>query len=142
MAQPQPLTPFVESYRFWDVVTLWARERLEHDEIVARVLARAFVCDGLRIQSIDTRWVKGDDRGIEFRGYPYVGFCANPELPMCVLRAEALEHLLAIVQRAELPQREKLTEEFVLREDFRGWAAATELRLPTFWFGTVTSRGL
>jgi len=142
MTTPHPLTPFVESYRFWDVVTLWARERLEHEEIVARVLARAVVCDGLRLQSVDPRWLKGDDRGIEFKGYPYVGFCAKPGAPMCVLRSEALEHLLAVVHRAETPQREKLAEEFVLREDFRSWASDTQLRLPTFWFGTVASRGL
>ena len=140
MTQRQTLTPFIESYRFWDVVTLWGRERLEHEEIVARVLAQAVIRDGLRVQSIDTRWVKGNDHTIEFRGYPYVGFCAKAGLPMCVLRAEALEHLLAIVQRAETPNRERLADEFVLREDFRAWVAVTGCPLPTFWFGGMTQR--
>lgn len=25
----------VESYKFWDIVALWGRERLEHDVIIA-----------------------------------------------------------------------------------------------------------
>jgi hypothetical protein len=139
MSSHQPLTPFVESYRFWDVVTLWARERLEHEEIVARALARAVVCDGLKLQSVDARWLKGNDRGIEFKGYPYVGFCATPGSPMCVLRAEALEHLLAIVRKADTPLRDRLVEEFIVRDDFRAWAKAHDLRLPAFWLGTPSA---
>jgi len=30
------LSQLVESYKFWDVVTHWAKERLEHEETVAR----------------------------------------------------------------------------------------------------------
>ena len=142
MPKREPLTPFVESYRFWDIVTLWGRDRLEHEEIVARALARAVVCDGLRLQSIDPRWLSGGDRGVEFRGYPYVGYCAHPDAKICVLRAEALEHLLGIVRKADIPCRERLTEEFILREDFRAWACSHEMKLPTFWFGTVVSRGV
>jgi hypothetical protein len=141
MATRRPLTEFVESYRFWDVVTLWARERLEHERIVAATLARGVVCDGLRLQSVDLRWMKGSPRAVEFRGFPYVGYRAEPKAPMCVLRASALDHLLAIVNRAETPARERLLEEFILRKDFRAWAIESELRLPTFWFGTATSRG-
>lgn len=139
MTEPQLIVPKVESYRFWDVVTLWARERLEHEEIVARGLARAVVCEGLRIQSIDPRWLEGADRRSEFRGRPYVGFCAKPGAPLCLLCAEALEHLLAVVHRDHTPQREKLWEEFCLREDFRGWARAGGLPLPKFWFGEEPS---
>jgi hypothetical protein len=142
MPKNKPLTPFVESYRFWDVVTLWARERLENEQVVARVLAKAVICDGLKLQSVDERWLNKEKGEIEFRGYPYVGFCAKPNLPVSVLRANALEHLLAVVQRAAEPDSDKLWKEFVYREDFRMWAASIELALPTFWFGTVVSRGL
>jgi hypothetical protein len=138
--QPKSLSPLVESYGFWDVVTLWARERLEHEDIVARALARAVICDGLRIQSVESRWIRGDDHSIEFKGLPYVGYCAKPGSPVCVLRTEVLEHLLAIVHRAELPLRDKLTEAFILRQDFRMWAIAIEPHLPNFWFGVVMSR--
>jgi len=141
MATRRPLTEFVESYRFWDVVTLWARERLEHEDIVARTLARAVICDGLRLQSVDVRWLKKSARPVEFKGFPYAGYRADPKAPMCVLRATALDHLLGIVNRAETPSRDRLFEEFVLRKDFRAWLIGLELALPAFWFGTVVSRG-
>ena len=142
MATRQPLTQFVESYRFWDVVSLWARERLEHENIVASVLARGVICDGLKLQSVDDRWVEGNDRAVEFRGFPYIGYRADPKAPMCVIRASALDHLLGIVNRAETPQRARLSEEFVLRKDFGAWLTALDLRPPTFWFGAATSREL
>lgn len=140
MATRQPLTQFVESYRFWDVVTLWARERLEHETVVASALARGVVCDGLKLQSVDDRWVEGNDRAVEFRGFPYVGYRAHPNAPMCVLRALALDHLLGIVNRAEPPAPARLSEEFVLRNDFGAWLSGLNLRPPTFWFGTLTAR--
>ncbi len=140
MATRRPLTQFVESYRFWDVTTLWARERLEHEHVVASALARGVICDGLRLQSVDERWIEGNERGVEFRGFPYVGYRADPRAPMCVLRASALDHLLGIVNRADVPSRERLAEEFILRKDFRAWLIGLDLRLPTFWFGTVTLR--
>ena len=135
MATREPLTQFVESYRFWDVVTLWARERVEHENIVASALARGVVCGGLKLQSVDDRWVEGNDRAVEFRGFPYVGYRAHPAAPMCVIRASALDHLLGIVNRAETPVRERLSEEFLLREGFRDWLLALGLRHPAFWFG-------
>lgn len=128
------LSAFVESYRFWDIVTLWARERLEHEDIVASALARGVIRDGLRLQSVDPRWVKGDDAGLEFRGYPFIGFRASPDAPMCILRAEALEHLLAVVRAAERASRRRLAGEFVSRADFRIWANAQGIALPAFWF--------
>jgi hypothetical protein len=137
MAARRPLTQFVESYRFWDVTTLWARERVEHENVVASALARGVVCDGLRLQSIDDRWIDGNDRAVEFKGFPYVGYRADPKAPMCVLRASALDHLLGIVNRADVPSREKLSEEFIFQKDFRAWLVRLNLRLPTFWFGTA-----
>lgn len=55
-----------ESYKFWDVVALWAKEQLESEEVVARALAKAVIRDGLRLQSTDIRWVKA--RAMEFEG--------------------------------------------------------------------------
>jgi len=31
----------VESFKFWDIVTLWAKEELESEEVVARALVRS-----------------------------------------------------------------------------------------------------
>jgi hypothetical protein len=133
------LSQFVESYRFGDVVTLWARERLEHEVIIARALARAVVCDGLRLQSIDARWAgqqkKGlTDKPMELRGYPYVGYTARPDCPISILRISALDHLFSIVERAEEPDLGKLHEEFIYRDNFRAWLLEQNLPFPKFWF--------
>jgi hypothetical protein len=65
----------VESYRFWDIVTQWASESMQHEQIVARALAKGVVRDGLRLQSIDPKWVnKGT---FELLGPPYVGYVAQ-----------------------------------------------------------------
>lgn len=131
---PKSLGQLVESYRFWDIVKLWAREQLENEEIVARALARAVVCDGLKLQSVDARWINNANQLVEFKGLPYVGFCATPQSSICVLRSTALDHLLAIIHRAETPSQQKLADEFVTREDFRAWCEATGIGLPAFWF--------
>jgi hypothetical protein len=120
----------VESYRFWDVVTLWARERLEHEIIVARALARGVVVDGLRVQSVDPKWFRANR---SLTGYPYVGYSAKGDTPV-LLRAEALEHLLCVARAAVEPSRELLADEFVAREDFLNWLTASGQSRPLFWF--------
>ncbi|MBL8482010.1 MAG: hypothetical protein JNJ60_07440 [Rhodocyclaceae bacterium] len=132
----QPLTPYVESYRFWDVVTLWARERLEHEQIVARALARAVIFDGLKLNSVEARWLPGDQRGPALNRRPYVGYRARPGAATCILRAVALQHLLGVVLRGKDLSRHVLHEEFLLRDDFRAWLLSQELQLPQFWFYT------
>lgn len=134
MSEPQPIAVPIETYRFSDVVALWARERLEHEITVARDLAKAVVCDGLRLLSIDDRWAQSPDRPMEFRGYPYVGYTARPNGTMSILRASALEHLFAIVERGEEPALEKLQEEFIDQIDFRAWLLSTDMPLPRFWY--------
>ncbi len=124
----------VESFKFWDIVTLWAKEELESEEVVARALAKGIVRDGLRLNSTDLRWVKGKPSALALNAQPYVGFCAKPGGELCVLRAEALEHLLAVVREARRPSRKALREEFILREDFRRWLRSTKQSLPAFWF--------
>jgi hypothetical protein len=57
----------VESYKFWDIVTLWAKEQLEAEEVIARALAKAVIRDGLRLQSTDIRWAKGKGSVLELK---------------------------------------------------------------------------
>src|SRR5260221_8948678 len=108
----------VESFKFWDIVILWAKEELEPEEVVARALAKGVVRDGLRLSSTDLRWVKGKASPLALHGQPYVGFCAKPGGELCVLRSEALEHLLAVVREARRPSRKALREEFIFRDVF------------------------
>jgi len=129
----------IESHKFWDIVTLWAKEQLESEEIVARALAKAVVRDGLRLQSTDSRWVKG--KAMELKGQPFVGFCAAPGAEISVLRAEALEHLLGVVRQAKRPSRSLLKEEFVTKDDFRRWLRSTRQDLPAFWFARGEDAG-
>jgi hypothetical protein len=123
----------IESYKFWDIVTLWAKEQLESEDVVARALAKGIIRDGLRVQSTDAQWVKA--KAMELKGQPFVGFCAVPGAEMAVLRAQALEHLLAVVRQARRPSRALLKEEFITKEDFRRWLRFTKQPLPAFWFG-------
>jgi hypothetical protein len=139
MTPPASLGQRVASYRFWDIVRMWARERLEHEEIVARALAGACIADGLRVQSVDARWAGQGGKDLPLNGNPYVGFCARPDTPLSILRATALEHLLAIVHRAETPSPERLSEEFVTREDFLSWCARAGIPAPRFWAGESRS---
>jgi hypothetical protein len=127
------LSQHVESYRFWEVVTQWAREKLEHDDVVARALAKAVVRDGLRVQSADPRWLKPGT--FELRGAPLVGYVASEGMLPVFIRASALAHLRGIVERAAPPQPEALFEEFMTQQDFRVWLTRTGLALPAFWFG-------
>jgi hypothetical protein len=129
----------VESFKFWDVVTLWAKEEIESEEVIARALAKGVIRDGLRLNSTDLRWMKGKTSGLALNGQPYVGFCAKPGGELCVLRAEALEHLVAVVRQARRPSRKLLEEEFIFREEFRRWLRSTKQPLPAFWFGRSDS---
>jgi hypothetical protein len=122
----------IESHKFWDVVTLWAKEQLEAEEVVAKALAKGVIRDGLKLQSTDAKWTKG--KGMELKGQPFVGFCATPGAEVAVLRAEALEHLLGIVRQAKHPSRSVLKDEFITKDDFRRWLRDTKQELPAFWF--------
>lgn len=128
------LDHLIETYRFWDVTTRWARERLVHEVIVARVLARGIVCDGLRMESTDPKWLPATGTLL---GYPYVGYTAAAGGRPVILRAEALEHLLAIVHRAAEPERDALHPLFVTKAAFRDWLSRTGELLPAFWFSAA-----
>ena len=118
MVTRKALSRLVETYKFWEIVTQWAKERLEHEDVVARALRRAVICEGLPLNSVDERWVPGSGDGPSLRGYPYVGYCPVADGEVMMLRAEALEHLLRIVREAVVPCRERLANEFIRRKDF------------------------
>jgi hypothetical protein len=126
------LSQHVESYRFWDVVSLWAEERVEHEHVVARALARGVVRDGLRMQSVEDRWLNPGT--FELRGAPLVGYVARAGGLPIFIRTSALTHLREIVERAATPDRQLLLEEFVTKQDFLAWLAHFKLPVPSFWF--------
>lgn len=121
----------VETYKFWDVVLLWSAERGELEIVVARALARGVIVDGLRVQSVDSDHTSADR---SLKGNPYVGYAAPHSAMPVLLRAEALEHLLAIVREAAAPSPDMLAEEFIRRADFRDWLNTTRQPLVSFWF--------
>ena len=132
------LSQQVESYRFWEVVTQWAREKLQHEHVVARALAKAVVRDGLRLQSVDPRWSAPGT--FELRGAPLVGYVTTEGALPIFIRAKALAHLRSIVERAATPQPEALFEEFLTKQDFQAWLTRSKLPLPSFWFDTEVRR--
>src|SRR5438067_1549173 len=109
------LSQHVESYRFWDVVTQWAQEQLQHEHVVARVLARGVIRDALRVQSVDPRWTNPGT--FELRG-PIVGFVAREGVLPIFIRSTALNHLRAVVEQAAVPDPHLLFEEFMTKQDF------------------------
>ncbi len=126
------LSRHVESYRFWEVVTQWARERLEHEYIVARVLAKGVLREGLRVQSVDPRWA--DVGTFELRGTPIVGYVARQgDLPIFI-RTAALAHLTGVVERAAAPEPQLLCDKFISRQDFYAWLIRSHILPPSFWF--------
>lgn len=126
------LSRYVESYRFWEVVAQWARERLQHEHVVARVLAKGVVREGLRVQSVDPRWVNAGT--FELRGAPLVGYVAREgDLPIFI-RTSALTHLTQVVERATVPELEMLHDEFITKQDFQAWLTQSEISAPSFWF--------
>lgn len=126
--QPSQL---VESYRFWEVVTQWAQGRLQHEHVMARVVARGVIRGGLRVQSVDPRWT--DPGTFELRG-PIVGYVAREGLLPIFIRSSALKHLRAIVEQAVVPDPSELFEEYVTKQDFGAWLEHEGLGKPAFWF--------
>ena len=124
-------TQLVDSYKFQDVVQLWARERLVHEIIIARELAKGVIIEGLQFQSTDPTWTKPST---PFRGYPYVGYMASESTKPIVIRATALEHLLVVAREAVDPSPSLLTEESITKSDFKSWLVRTGRALPQFWF--------
>lgn len=122
----------VESYRFWDIVTQWARETVQHEHVIARALAKGVLRDGLRAQSVDSKWTnKGT---FELRGLPFVGYVAKDGSLPIFIRSSALQHLRDIVENAATPDPQVLFEEFVTKQDFLAWLTQARLNPPSFWF--------
>ena len=124
----------IESHKFWDVVTLWANERLENENLVARALTTAVVREGLMLNSTDPKWLKGNDGKFELRGTPYVGYDPLGAGEVMILKTETLEHLLAVVRAAREPDKSKLSDEFIFRSDFARWLIWSGEEWPRFWF--------
>lgn len=122
----------VESYRFWDIVTQWARETLQHEHVIARAMAKGVVRDGLRVQSVDAKWT--NQGTFELRGLPLVGYVAKDGHLPIFIRSSALKHLRAIVENAAIPDAQVLFEEFVTKQDFLAWLTQVEVNPPSFWF--------
>ena len=72
MVTRNPLSRLVETYKFWEIVTQWAKERLEHEDVVARALSRAVICEGLPLNGVDKRWVPGSGDGPSLRGLSFL----------------------------------------------------------------------
>ncbi len=121
----------VESYKYWDIVTLWGRERLEHDVTIARELAKGIIKNGLRFHSYDPKYMEPAE---EFRSYPYIGYSAYQEALPIIIRAKVLEHLLAVMHENKDPSKNIINEEFVSKNDFREWLVKTGHSLPKFWY--------
>jgi hypothetical protein len=128
----------VESFRFADVVKHWARERLVHEVIVGRELTRGIIREGLRFNSVDPKWTKSNT---ELRGSPLVGFSPRQDTPPILLRAIALEHLLAVEREAVDPDLYLLGDEIITRNHFRVWLVKTGRSFPKFWFGPEERSG-
>ncbi len=125
----------IESYRIWDVISQWGRETLQHEIILARVIAKAVIRDGFRVQSVDPRWMT---RGtFELHGSPFVGYVARDGALPIFIRTSALKHLINIVEHAAMPDQQALFDECVTRQDFKVWLEQAEIPLPSFWFSVA-----
>lgn len=120
----------IDSYKFWDIVSLWGREELEHDVLVSRKLAVGIIKEGLRFQSIDPNWLKPSE---ELLSYPYVGYSSLKGEPPIIIKAEVLEHLLAIATKKIDASKQILTDEAVKKVDFKAWLIRTGQAFPDFW---------
>jgi hypothetical protein len=95
------------------------------------------ICDRLMLNSVDKRWMKPGVEKTELKGYPYAGYSPISGEEVMVLRVEAPTHLLSIVQKAEGPWRALLSDEFILRDDFKRWLVTAKQPFPVFWFSEV-----
>jgi hypothetical protein len=121
----------IDSYKFWDIVELWGRERLVHDIVISRELAAGIIKEGLKFQSTDPCWLKSSE---ELLSYPYVGYSAVPGEEPIIIKAEVLEHLLAVSRNKKNASKFILRDEVVSRTDFEAWLIRTSQPLPCFWF--------
>ena len=101
--------------------------------LVVRVIARGVVREGLRVQSVDSRWSKPGT--FDLRGTPLVGYVALEGVLPIFIRASALAHLIDVVERATPPEPKALAEEFLTKQDFQAWLIQWDIPRPSFWYG-------
>lgn len=128
------LSTQVETFKFWDVVSQWARERSEPEYLIAKVLVEAVVKGGLILNSENAQWLKPKDGKLEFRGYPLVGYSPIPGGELCILKEEVLRHMLDVVATGSEPSSNIIQDEFIHRDDFKKWLLFLGESLPRFWF--------
>lgn len=121
----------VESLKFGDIVRLWGRERLVHEVIVGRELAKGVLREGLRLQSVNPRWF-GIHKTIH--GGPIIGFSVRPGAPPVLINQRTLNHLRKVIETQCDPDDRYLSDEFVSRKDFQTWLITTGRAMPIFWF--------
>ncbi len=121
----------VESYTFGDIVRLWARERLVHEVLIARELAKGVVDEGLQLQSINPKHLKST---ASLRGEPYLGYSGLDRNQPVLLKAEAFRHLCQVTRERVDASFDILRYEFVTKADFRDWLVHTGRAMPAFWF--------
>ena len=123
----------VESYKFWDIVSLWGRESLEHDVIIARKLAKGIIETGLRFQSTNPKWLNSTE---ELLSYPYIGYTSIAKEGPIIIKAQVLAHLINVAEEKEDPSKRILTDEAVMKNDFKKWLVRTGQAFPEFWYSS------
>jgi hypothetical protein len=123
---------YIESYKFWDVVSLWGKEILEHDVLVAKKLANGVIKQGLRMQSKNPEWMNSKN---ELLSYPYIGYTVIESEGPIISKAVALAHLINITEETEEPSKIILNDKAVLKSDFKKWLVRTGQSFPEFWYG-------
>lgn len=118
------------SYSFWDLTVEWARESLQSESVVAQILARGVLRDGLGIGSVDPEQLAPD--ALELRGAPFVGYVAREGCLPIFIRAPAFRHLRDVAENAALPEPQLLAREFISRHDFRAWLHHRGIEPPMF----------
>ena len=121
----------VDSYTFGDIVRLWSRERLVHEVLVARELARGVLDEGLRLQSVNPKHMKSSE---SLRRSPYIGYAGRDKKNPVLLKDTAFEHLRIVAACKVDASLDILRYEFVTKDDFRDWLVHTGRSMPVFWY--------
>ena len=121
----------IESYTFGDIVHRWARERLIHEILVARELAKGVVDEALQLQSINPKHLKSS---ASLRGEPYLGYSGQDRNKPVLLKAAAFRHLCEVSNGRVDASFDILRYELVTKADFRDWLVHTGRAMPAFWF--------
>ncbi|OIO67128.1 MAG: hypothetical protein CO186_09225 [Zetaproteobacteria bacterium CG_4_9_14_3_um_filter_49_83] len=121
----------VESYTLPDIIQFWARERMVHEVLVARELAKGVLDEGLRLQSENPKYLNASN---VLRRGPFVGYSKRSSVPV-IIRSAVLDHLKLVADSKLDFSVCILRYEFVMRADFKNWLVHTGRQMPEFWYG-------